>query len=269
MAEVKRQRHIVGGLVAGISEHHALVACALILRIGALHAAVDVGALFMKGRQHATGFGLEFQFAAVVAYIFDHLTGHLLKINVCVALHLPGYGHMAGGHKSLAGNLGVGIVGEKFVEDGVADLVGNFIGVSFRHRFRCKEIVFLICHSLFQFLVCQWRGHKKWPCLSDNAKTKNSFCGVAPRVTVCGFSIFLKVVASSQICPLFILCCKVTQNSPPLQIFVLDHYSICCSSLIGRKVLCDGKTKGRHPWRTEPAFAVRGKLELMLGLSSG
>ena len=41
----ERQRHVAVGLVVGISEHHALVAGALVHGVGTLHAAVDVGAL--------------------------------------------------------------------------------------------------------------------------------------------------------------------------------------------------------------------------------
>ena len=54
MGEVEGQRHVVLGLVAGIAKHHSLVAGALLVRILALYASVDVGALLMDGVEHTT-----------------------------------------------------------------------------------------------------------------------------------------------------------------------------------------------------------------------
>ena len=45
--EVEREGHVVGGLVAGIAEHHALIAGTLTLGLLALDTAVDVGALLV------------------------------------------------------------------------------------------------------------------------------------------------------------------------------------------------------------------------------
>ena len=82
MAQVEGQRHVVGGLVAGVAEHHALVAGALVLGIIALYAAVDVGALLVEGREHSARFGFEFKLAAVVAYVLDDLACDLHEVNV-------------------------------------------------------------------------------------------------------------------------------------------------------------------------------------------
>ena len=49
VAQVQRQGHKVLRVAAGIAEHHALVAGALLLSVPALHAAVDVRALLVDG----------------------------------------------------------------------------------------------------------------------------------------------------------------------------------------------------------------------------
>ncbi len=49
MGKIKGERHIIGSLVAGIAEHHALVAGTLSLCILTLDTTVDIGTLFMQG----------------------------------------------------------------------------------------------------------------------------------------------------------------------------------------------------------------------------
>ncbi len=46
----------------------------------------------------------------------------------------------AGGGEGFAGDAAEGIVGQAGVEDGVGNLVGNFVGVTFSHGFRRKKI---------------------------------------------------------------------------------------------------------------------------------
>ena len=80
--EVEGERHVVVGLVAGVAEHHALVAGALVHGFGAFHAAVDVGRLFVYGREHAAGVAVELVFAAGVADAVDDPAGHLVQVDV-------------------------------------------------------------------------------------------------------------------------------------------------------------------------------------------
>ncbi len=53
MAECHGEGDKQRGLVAGVAEHHALVAGTLVLGFGTLYATVYVGALFVYGREHA------------------------------------------------------------------------------------------------------------------------------------------------------------------------------------------------------------------------
>ena len=136
--QVKRQRHVRLGLVAGIAEHHALVARTLFLGICALHATVDVAALLVQRTEHATGRAVKHQLAAVIANLVDDIASRLHQVDVCLTFHLAGDNHLAGSDKRLAGNLRLRVVGEELVQDGVTNLVGNLVGMPFRYRFRCE-----------------------------------------------------------------------------------------------------------------------------------
>ena len=82
VAQVEGQRHEVFCFVGGVAEHHALVARTLLHGVFALHAPVDVRALFMDGRQHATAFGFELVFRFGVANAADGAPRDFLQIDI-------------------------------------------------------------------------------------------------------------------------------------------------------------------------------------------
>ena len=53
MGEGDREGHVLGGLVAGVAEHHALVAGTLVLFFLAFDALVDVAGLLVDGGDDA------------------------------------------------------------------------------------------------------------------------------------------------------------------------------------------------------------------------
>ena len=133
MRKVERERHIVGSLIAGVAEHHALVAGTLVFSHGAFHTAVDVLRLLVQSREYATRFGVKLQLAAGVAYAANHATSHLHKVDVGIALHLAGNKHLSGGNESFASHLRLRVVGEKAVENCITDLVSHLVGVALRY----------------------------------------------------------------------------------------------------------------------------------------
>ena len=135
VAEVQGQRHIVLGVAAGVAEHHALVAGALVIGLGALHAAVDVGALLVQGGHHAAGVPVEHVLGLVVADAVDGVADGGLDIDIGFGLDLAHHHDHARGAEALARDLGFGVLAEELVQDGVADLVGHFVGMAFGNRF--------------------------------------------------------------------------------------------------------------------------------------
>ena len=141
VAEVQGQRHIVLGVAAGVAEHHALVAGALVIGLGALHATVDVGALLVQGGHHAAGVPVEHVLGLVVTDPVDGVADGGLDIDIGFGLDLAHHHDHARGAEALARDLGFGVLAEEFVQDGVADLVGHFVGMAFGNRFGSKQIV--------------------------------------------------------------------------------------------------------------------------------
>ena len=78
------QGHVLLGVVAGVAEHHALVAGALLLLLLADYTAVDVGGLLVHGGEDAAGLGVEHVVGLGVADLLYHAAGHVLDVNVCV-----------------------------------------------------------------------------------------------------------------------------------------------------------------------------------------
>ena len=129
----ERYRHELRGLVGGIAEHHALVAGTLVVLFLALNALVYVAALLVDGCEHAARVAVELVFGLGVANAVDGLAGYRLQVDVLRGAHLAHNHHLAGCHHRLDGCVGVFVVGQKLVEQCVADLVGHLVGMAFRY----------------------------------------------------------------------------------------------------------------------------------------
>ena len=122
--ELVRERqgegHVLLGVGAGVAEHHALVAGALLLGLLAGHAAVDVGALLVDGGDDAAGGGVEAVFGLVVADALDHAPRGGGDIDVGVlGVDLAAHDHQAGGAEGFTGDVGLRVLPEEFVENGI------------------------------------------------------------------------------------------------------------------------------------------------------
>ena len=156
--QVMGHGHKHGRLVAGIAKHHALVAGAHrvdgIARAaglgvkGLVDAGGDVGALLVDQVKNAAGIAVKTVLGAVVANAADGLARDLLHVDVGLGAHLAGHddgtgggkgldgaahvvdvcGNAIGSHVALLGQLG--LLGENRVQDGIAHLVADLVGVT-------------------------------------------------------------------------------------------------------------------------------------------
>ena len=133
--------HQLRGLIAGIAEHHALIACTAHLIVGAQ---CDVGALAVDVGDDGTGVGVEAELCTGIADVRHDLADDLLKIDVAVGGDLAHDVDEAGGCTGLAGHAGVGVVGQDLVQDRVGDLVADLVGMSFGNGLRSKQ---MSCHK--------------------------------------------------------------------------------------------------------------------------
>ena len=144
--------HQLRGLIAGIAEHHALIACTAHLIVGAQ---CDVGALAVDIGDDGTGVGVKAELCAGVADICHHLADDLLEIDIAVGGDLAHDVDKAGGCAGLAGHTGIGVVGQDLVQNGIRDLVADLVGMSFGDGLRSKQVsCHLFCLLIFYSRVC-------------------------------------------------------------------------------------------------------------------
>lgn len=133
MGQIERHGHIVLRLVGGIAEHHSLIAGTLIFGLLTLDAPVDVGTLLMDGREDTTALCVKLILGLRIADMGDGAAGHRLQIDVSLGAHLAHDHHLTGSDKCLYCRVRILIIGQKLVKDGVTDLVGHLIGMTFRN----------------------------------------------------------------------------------------------------------------------------------------
>ena len=143
-----RQRHEHVGVVAGVAEHQALVAGALLVhrvhRAGArlvagVDALGDVAGLAADRDHDAAGLAVEALLGRVVADLEDPLADDLLDVDVAGGGDLTGHDDEAGREQRLDGDAAVLVLPQHLVEDGVADLVGDLVRVTLGHGLRGEQ----------------------------------------------------------------------------------------------------------------------------------
>ena len=131
VGERQRERHELGRLVAGVAEHHTLVAGALVFLGGAVYALGDVGALLVHCGEDGAGIGVEAVLAFRVADAADGAADDALDVDPGVAGgDFAAYDGQARADEGFTGDVGRRVLPQEIIEDGVGNLVGHFIGVA-------------------------------------------------------------------------------------------------------------------------------------------
>ena len=129
------RRHVVAIFVAGIAEHHALVAGAT-----GVNAHGDVARLLVDAGDDRAGVGIEAVERVVIADGGDHTAHQRLEIDVSLGGNFTGDDDQSGCGQRLASHAAVGIVFQAGIEDRVGDLIGDLVGVTLGHGFGCKQV---------------------------------------------------------------------------------------------------------------------------------
>ncbi len=147
--EPDRHGHVGRRLVAGIAEHESLVAGALEIVVVLLaslagferveHAAGDVVGLLADGYRDAAPGAVEAVGRRVVSDAQDGLADDLRDLDVGVGGNLAGDVDQPRGGQRLHCNPGLGVFVQQGVEDRIADLVTDLVGVALRHRLGREE----------------------------------------------------------------------------------------------------------------------------------
>ena len=135
VSQIEGERQITCRFGARVAKHHTLVAGTLQGTLFAVHTAVNVARLLMDGSEHAARTGIELVFAFVVANAINHLPCHFGQIDVSRRFHFAGKHHLSGGNEGFARHFRLWVESEKLVENSIANLIGNLIGMPFRNGF--------------------------------------------------------------------------------------------------------------------------------------
>ncbi len=133
VGEADRRRHQHVGLVAGVAEHQALVAGALVFRLGPVDALVDVHRLLADDVQHAAGGAIEADVGAVVADVDDDLAHQLFQVDPGGGGDFTGDDRHAGLDQGFACHASVLVLGDDGVQHRVGDLVRDLVRMAFGH----------------------------------------------------------------------------------------------------------------------------------------
>ena len=149
--ELDGHGHQLGGFVAGVAEHQALVASA-----AGVNAHGDVWRLFVDSADDAAGFCVKAKFRASVADIANDFAGEVGEVDVGGGGDFAGDYDQARGDQGFAGNAAHGIVFHDGVEDGVGNLVGDFVRMALGYGFRGEEKLFIVVsqNSILQRSKC-------------------------------------------------------------------------------------------------------------------
>ena len=153
MRQLNRHGHQFGRLVAGKTEHQALVAGA-----ACIHAHGDVGRLLLNGGDYAAGLGIEAVLRSRIANIADDVAGEVGEVNIGRGGNFTGDDDEAGGDERLAGYAALGVVRQYGVKDGVGNLVGYLVRVALGDRLRGKQKSFVGVRQNSVLRSRQWQS---------------------------------------------------------------------------------------------------------------
>src|ERR1700691_4706006 len=121
-----REGHQFGSLVAGIAEHHSLIAGA-----AGVHTHGYVAGLFVDAGNNGASIGVETVNGVVIADRLDYSTDQVLEVDVGFGGDFAGDYDQAGAGQGLAGDAAAGIFTQACVQNGIGNLVGDFVGMGF------------------------------------------------------------------------------------------------------------------------------------------
>ena len=125
------QGHALLGLIRCIAEHDALVSCSNVLwgsrAASAENALVNVRGLLLNSNNNICSLVVKALVLRVIANVLNCVAHYLLVVDRGLGGDLAKDHHHAGLGGSLASNLGVWVLGQASIEDGVRDLVRNLV----------------------------------------------------------------------------------------------------------------------------------------------
>ena len=149
MSKGDRIRHKFRSLVGCIAKHHTLIACADCLQLAVIHEMLfcfqclvyahgNIGGLLINGSDNGTVISIESEFSSVISDLANGIANDFLDIYVCFGGDFAHYQYKTGGSAGLAGNTAHRILFHQCVQDGIRNLVTDFVWMAFGYGFGSK-----------------------------------------------------------------------------------------------------------------------------------
>ncbi|OAV63605.1 hypothetical protein Barb4_04943 [Bacteroidales bacterium Barb4] len=117
--QIQRQRHVVFRFRRGIAEHHPLVACSLIHRVGTFHALVNLRTLLVNGGKDAAGLRFKLIFAFGVTNLCNHIAHNSRHIYVSLRLHFSRQDNLTGRNQRFASHFRLFVIRQKLIQHSI------------------------------------------------------------------------------------------------------------------------------------------------------
>ena len=153
-----RRRHEFRRFAAGVAEHHALIAGALVFVARRVDSLRDVGRLAVDqafDRRRAP-----MKVLLLVADLADRVARHLDQLfagDCGGTADFSGEHHAIGRDQRLDTAASFRLGRQKSVDDRVGNAVANFVGMPLRHRFARKYVIAVGQRTVFPKSVKNWR----------------------------------------------------------------------------------------------------------------
>jgi hypothetical protein len=154
-----RRGHQLGGVPAGVAEHHPLVAGA-----AGVHTLGDVRGLIMDGAEHRAGLVVDPVRGVVVADRLEHPPGRPLDVDVRPRRDLAAHEHHPRRHEAFARHARGRVAADRLVENRVRDLVADLVGMPLAHALRCEYEVSACVQDALLSVLSLGRAPQRPPC---------------------------------------------------------------------------------------------------------
>ena len=143
------QRHVIRRVIAGVPEHHALIARAAVRGLLAVNAHGDVRRLRMHVHHDLTAFCIKAVTRPCIADVADRIACDRFIIDRCVCSDLTHDMDFVRYCRDLAGNMCRRVFCKNCIQNAIGDLVADLVGVTCCNGFRGK----IGFHCVFALLL--------------------------------------------------------------------------------------------------------------------
>jgi hypothetical protein len=152
-----RKGHVVGCLIAGITNHQTLISGSdLLVLFILMHTLSNLGWLLVNGNDYSCSFIIHSDFICIVSNFLNCFSCNLFEVNISSCANLSKNHANWVFDSTLARNFSVRILFETGIKYRVWDIVTEFVGVACGDVFWCKQEMSWLWSKLLAFHKIYW-----------------------------------------------------------------------------------------------------------------